>query len=65
MFSGLMFKSPKYKTLLIATHLTGTLGGVILNGMMFVPSSVKICQFVKTVTWYCLCNKHQVKIQAF
>jgi hypothetical protein len=44
--------------------LTGTLGGVILNGMMFIPSTVKICHLVKTGTWYLLCNKHQVKSQA-
>jgi hypothetical protein len=32
--------------------------------MRFFPSTVKIRQLVKTVTWYHLCNKHQVKIQA-
>jgi hypothetical protein len=32
---------------------------------MFIPSTVKIRQLVKTVTWYHMCNKHQVKIQAF
>jgi len=32
---------------------------------MFIPSTVKIGQLVKAVTWYRLCNKHQVKIQAF
>jgi hypothetical protein len=62
-----MFKSgtSQIQNITYCHPLTGTLGGVILNGMMFIPSTVKIHHLVKTVTWYHLCNKHHVKIQAF